>query len=590
MNAIGYGKVEEIKAATPPNLDILLVEQEVQASDEITAVQMVVMADTKRTKLLEEAKEIEKKLEEGGLKYCPTSKLEPETPGDFSVGAKCVFYRSEHARKEKLGVAATVVAGPDEFGDLTVQTPFDEDGEIAGRLSDVYEELADIGADSAEARAGAILSGLQFLEEQKHMPTSSFSGGWRMRISLARALFRKPRLLLLDEPTNHLDLHAVIWLEGYLQKWKHTLVVVSHDRDFLTTVCTDILHCWQKKLQPYSGSYDVFEKVFASKLDEYQKEYERQQKKMKALKKEGKVTKELTKGGGGAASDRQKKELQAVLGKNDKGKDVRGFGGAGSDDEDEGGMLEQIKHLNMYITFAVAGEIPMPILAVDNVSFNYKDADGKPLRTLFTDVDFGLNMQSRVALVGANGTGKSTLLKLMLQDLEPTSGDVRQSRMCKIGVYNQHSCDQLAKDIRLAKGEVLTPVSYLMHTFPEIKYQEVRNKLGQFGLEGQHHEQDIHTLSGGQKSRVVFVELGLSRCHLLLLDEPTNHLDLETVDCLVKALHHFKGGVMVITHNVSLINKVCSEIWIIEDDRVRAFPGAFEEYRDMVKVAALAVP
>ena len=155
MNAIGYGKVEEIKASTPPNLDILLVEQEVQASDEITAVQMVVMADTKRTALLEEAKDLERKIEEGGLKYCPASKLDPETPDDFSVGAKCVYYRSEHAhaRKEKLGVAATVVSGPDEFGDYTVQTPFDADGEIAGRLSDVYEELADIGTDSAEVVA-----------------------------------------------------------------------------------------------------------------------------------------------------------------------------------------------------------------------------------------------------------------------------------------------------------------------------------------------------------------------------------------------------------------------------------------------------
>ena len=140
----------------------------------------------------------------------------------------------------------------------------------------MHEELTDIGADSAEARASAILTGLQFLEEQKSWPTASFSGGWRMRLSLARALFRKPRLLLLDEPTNHLDLHAVIWLEEYLQKWKHTLVVVSHDRDFLTTVCTDILHCWQKKLVHYKGSYAIFERVFASKLDEYKAAYEQQ--------------------------------------------------------------------------------------------------------------------------------------------------------------------------------------------------------------------------------------------------------------------------------------------------------------------------
>ena len=162
--------------------------------------------------------------------------------------------------------------------------------------------------------------------------------------------------------------------------------------------------------------------------------------------------------------------------------------------------------------------------------------------------------------------------------------------MCRVGVYSQHSCDQLAKDVRLAKGEKLTPVSYLMHKFHDFNYQQVRDMLGRFGLEGHHHEQEIDTLSGGQKSRVVFVELGMARSHLLLLDEPTNHLDLETVDCLVKALKDFAGGVMVITHNMSLINAVCKEIWVIENDEVVVYPGEFEEYRDgLAEALALVV-
>mmetsp|Transcript_71037 Transcript_71037/g.118054 ORF Transcript_71037/g.118054 Transcript_71037/m.118054 type:complete len:942 (+) Transcript_71037:67-2892(+) len=598
MHVVATGEVEEIRDATPPNIDILLVEQEVEASDDITAIQMVVSADTRRTTLLAESKKLERllnayemsldeeneitpqELADGGVKFVPERDLEGE---DLSKGATVRFE----------GRDVTVLEGKDSDGDVTIQdSSFDEDGMLASRLSEVYDELTDIGADSAEQRASAILSGLQFLEDQKGWPTSAFSGGWRMRISLARALFRKPRLLMLDEPTNHLDLHAVVWLEGYLQKWKHTLVVVSHDRDFLTTVCTDMLHCWRTKLVHYPGNYEVFEKIFKSRLEEYRQEYERQQKRLKELRKQGKASKDLGKKDGGADSASYKKQMAAVLGKNSKGKELAGFSGAadGSDAEDE--MLEQITDKNMYISFNVAGEIPMPILAVDQVSFGYKKLiDGteppqyKQMDFLFEQVDFGLNMDSRVALVGANGTGKSTLLKLMLDELQPSVGEVRQSRSCKIGVYNQHSCDQLAAGIRLAKGEKLTPVTYLQHTFPSINVQEIRNALGRFGLEGHHHLQEISTLSGGQKSRVVFVELGLRRCHLLLLDEPTNHLDLETVDALVKALTLFKGGVLVITHNVSLINKVCNEIWVIENKSVNVFQGEFEEYRDMLAEA-----
>ena len=243
MTAIGKQTNEEIMAGIPPQMDILLVEQEVAASKTISAVEMVVLADERRTALLKEEKELTKQLEEGGVKYVQQEKLKGES---FEVGAKVTFE----------GRAVTILEGKDHEGDYTIQDAFDEDGAIAGRLTEVHEELTDIGADSAEARASAILTGLQFLEEQKSWPTASFSGGWRMRLSLARALFRKPRLLLLDEPTNHLDLHAVLWLETYLQSWQKTLVVVSHARSFLNSVCTDILHFQNKSIARHVGAVD----------------------------------------------------------------------------------------------------------------------------------------------------------------------------------------------------------------------------------------------------------------------------------------------------------------------------------------------
>jgi len=265
MTALGTGSNEEIKAGTPPNMDILLVEQEVEASDEISALQMVLSADTKRTELLAESKELEKTLEEGGVKYIKKAKLKALDGGDFKEGTRVEFE----------GRTCTVLEEIDEDGDLTIQDAFDEDGEIAGRLRDVYDELDDIGADSAETRASTILTGLQFLEEQKDWPTSAFSGGWRMRISLARALFRKPRLLLLDEPTNHLDIAAKEVLEDAIHNFEGTVVMVSHDRFFISQTANTILALEEGELVVYDGDYrsymerneDTKEKVEARYID-----------------------------------------------------------------------------------------------------------------------------------------------------------------------------------------------------------------------------------------------------------------------------------------------------------------------------------
>jgi ATP-binding cassette subfamily F protein 1 len=526
MKALSTGE-EPFENCLPDGMDVLLVQQEVQA-DDTSALDTVVKADVELIALRRELAELE------------------ASENDATVS--------------------------DEKRDLNDD-----------RLKEVYERLEEIGSDSAEQRAASILKGLQFSDEELHKPTKHFSGGWRMRISLAQALFKQPRLLLLDEPTNHLDLHAVIWLESYLQTWKNTLVCVSHDRDFLTTVCTDIYQIWQHQLNHYRGNYSDFEEQFADKVAKYEKDFEKQEKRIKQLKAEGKVKGNVHKDKGREAnSKKNKKELDLAAGKKKKkggDSDSDGFGGT---TKDKPALMEKLTHLNMSIRFTPASELPMPLIGVDSVSFRYPAKEGAPPNKLLIDkLDCGLNMDDRIAIVGANGTGKSTLLKLLMGQLQPTTGEISINRKLRLGVYTQHSSDTL--DLSL------TPVEYIVKVAEEakiegIRMQEARNLLGRFGLPGDLAVRQMSTLSGGEKARVVFVQLGICRAHILLLDEPTNHLDLETIDCLIEGIQDFEGGVCVVSHNMQLIGATCNQIWVVgESAQVTVFDGDIEDYRHHVE-------
>ncbi|XWS28362.1 hypothetical protein CRYUN_Cryun25bG0061800 [Craigia yunnanensis] len=496
------------KIPVPKNIDVLLVEQEV-VGDDRTALQAVVSANEELIRLREEVAVLQN-------------------------------LSSPHGGEDLNG---------------------DDAGE---RLAELYEKLQILGSDAAEAQASKILAGLGFTKEMQGRPTRSFSGGWRMRISLARALFVQPTLLLLDEPTNHLDLRAVLWLEEYLYRWKKTLVVVSHDRDFLNTVCTEIIHLHDLKLQFYRGNFDGFESGYEQRRKEMNKKFEIYEKQVKAAKRSGnRVQQEKVK-------DRAKFAAAKEAAKN-KGK------GKINEDELPAEAPKKWRDYSVEFHFPEPTELTPPLLQIINVSFSYPNREDFRL----SDVDLGIDMGTRVAIVGPNGAGKSTLLNLIAGDLVPTEGEVRRSQKLRIGRYSQHFVDLLTMEE--------TPVQYLLRLHPDqeglSKQEAVRAKLGKFGLPSHNHLTPIAKLSGGQKSRVVFTSISMSKPHILLLDEPTNHLDMQSIDALADALDEFTGGVVLVSHDSRLISRVCedeekSQIWVVDNGTVNSFPGTFEDYKD----------
>ncbi|KAG7155982.1 ATP-binding cassette sub-family F member 1-like [Homarus americanus] len=474
----------------PPNIDVLYCEQEVIA-DDTRAIDVVLQADKKRSDLLKEKDE-----HEGNMK-----KKNKEVDMD--------------------------------------------------RLQDVYDELKAIGADKAEPKARRILAGLGFTREMQGRATKNFSGGWRMRVSLARALFMEPTLLMLDEPTNHLDLNAVIWLDNYLQGWKKTLLVVSHDQSFLDNVCTDVIHLDMHKLQYYKGNYSMFKKMLVQKRKEQIKAYEKQEKRIKDMKASGASKKQA-----------EKKTKEVLTRKQEKNR------AKNKKEEKENGPTELLEKPQEYIVkfnFPEPPPLQPPILGLYNVSFNY---DGH--KPLFKKVDFGIDMDCRIAIVGPNGVGKSTFLKLLLGELSPTIGELRKNHRVKIGRYDQHSGEHLTAEE--------SPSEYLMRLF-NLQYEKARKALGTFGLASHAHTIKNKDLSGGQKARVALAELCLSSPDVLILDEPTNNLDIESIDALAEAISEYKGGVIIVSHDERLIRDTNCNLWVIEEQTINEIDGGFDEYR-----------
>jgi len=475
----------------PPNIDALICEQEVVA-DERSALETVLSSDEKRTSLLDECKDLEAQQENGK--------------------------------------------------------------DVTERLNEVYDELRAIGADQAEPKARRLLAGLGFSREMQERATNKFSGGWRMRVSLARALFIEPTLLMLDEPTNHLDLNAVIWLDNYLQNWKKTLLIVSHDQSFLDNVCTDIIHLDQCKLWYYKGNYSMFKKMVVQKTRERMKEYEKQERRIKELKNSGQSKKK---------AEAKTKDLLTR-------KQLKGQSKLQKNDDEQGPteLLEKPREYNVKFRFPETSTLQPPILGLYDASFNYPDQP-----PLFKNVEFGLDMDSRIAIVGPNGVGKSTFLGLLMGDLEATSGEMRKNARLNIGRFDQHSGEHLTAEE--------SPTEYLMRLF-NLPVEKARKQLGSFGLQSHAHTIPMKDLSGGQKSRVALAELTLSAPDVVILDEPTNNLDIESIDALAEAIGEYQGGVIIVSHDERLIRDTECQLWVIEEQTINEVDGGFDDYRKEV--------
>ena len=419
--------------------------------------------------------------------------------------------------------------------------------EDVAALAELYEGLQAVDADSAPARAAAILSGLQFDVEMQGRPTRTFSGGWRMRLALARALFVQPDVLLLDEPTNHLDLHAVLWLEHYLVGYPGTLLIVSHARDFLNGICTDMIHLHRQKLHQYKGNYDNFEKTRAERLLNQQKAFENSEAKREHIQefidKFRYNAKRSTLVQSRIKALARMAEVEAV--------------------EDDA---------EYHFAFPDPGSVKGTVLNFQDVAFGYS-----PKRLLFQGLNLSIDDRSRVALVGANGTGKSTLLKLITGELAPTTGWITRSGQVRYAMFGQHHVESLD----LGKS----PLAVMVERFGEHhKEDALRSHLAGFGVTADLGKRPIRVLSGGQKCRVALALMTFTKPHVLLLDEPSNHLDIDSVDALIHGLASFEGAVLMVSHDGWLIEGVAKELWNCEGGTIDAFKGEFDDYkRQLVK-------
>ncbi len=459
---------------------------------------------------------------------------------------------AQEAPSSDVSLIDTVLAADEERTRLMAEADTATDGT---RIAEVQTRLADIDAWSAEARGASILKGLGFSDAEQAMPCSAFSGGWRMRVALAAVLFSAPDLLLLDEPTNYLDLEGALWLEQYLARYPHTVIIISHDRGLLNRAVGSILHLEDRKLTFYAVPYDAFAEQRASRIAQAEAENVKARARIAHLQ---------------SFVDRFRYKASKAVQAQSRLK-----------------MIERIKLVSTpqeaalrRFTFPEPEELSPPIINLEGAATGYGE------RQVLSRMNLRIDQDDRIALLGRNGQGKSTLAKLLADRLPLMDGRMTRARKLRVGYFAQHQVDELRVEE--------TPLEHLRRLLPGELPGRHRARLGGFGLGAAQAETEVGRLSGGQKARLSLMLATLEAPHLLILDEPTNHLDIESREALVEALTAYTGAVILVSHDMHLLSLVADRLWLIRDGRVTPFEDDLEAYRRMLlsdgKPAARAKP
>ena len=405
---------------------------------------------------------------------------------------------------------------------------------------EILERWHLLDCDAAPSRAARILHGLGFSESDFVRPVGEFSGGWRMRLHLAAALFQPSTVLLLDEPTNHLDLESAIWLLNHLKKYTGTLLLISHDRFVLNELCDHIIHFDRQKLTLYTGNYDTFQKTYASQIDLLSKQIAKQAQKREHL--QSFIDRFRYK----ATKARQAQSRLKQLAKMAELPDLP-------------------SKSESHFTFPKPVHLSPPLLTLDNVTVGYDD------RPVLKKLSFSIGPQDRIALIGENGNGKSTLAKLLVGRLREMDGTIRRSSQLQVGYFAQHQTEELPLS--------LTPLLLMSRLLPSATETKLRTHLAHFGLIGERALTRIEYLSGGEKARLLFACMTINEPALLILDEPTNHLDIQGREALIDALNAYQGGVIMIAHDLNFLELTAEQLWLVKDGTCRVFDGDLEDYR-----------